>query len=146
MNVNFKKLVLIGVLLICGVLAGCNTTQVSEEDVVAVRKVLAERAAAIEARDINRYQALFLSDYFDGKYKLEDVVSDMQSVFEKHKTVKLVMQKSPVNVTMNSARVIQRVVYEVDGVDKPIHGHETLLLRRIDGVWKISGGVELGLL
>ena len=127
-------------------LVACTTTGVDEEDVVAVRKVLAERADAIAAKDINRYRALFLPDYFDGKSSLEDVVSEMDQAFKAYDSIKLTMQKSPVDLKMNSARVIQRIVYDVAGGEKPLHGHETLLLRRVDGEWKISGGVQLGLL
>ena len=124
---------------------GCNTSAPSPEDVIDVRKTLEKRAIAIRSKDIEAYRSVFLPDYFDGKYRLEDLVAEMEGMFSKYESIEFTAQKAPVETKMNSARVVQRIVYEATGREKPIHGREILQLRRIEGAWKISGGVYTGL-
>lgn len=139
-----KFFTIIGVLVLFSLIA-CNTSAPNPEDVIEVRKVLAKRAEVIKNKDIEGYRQLFMPDYFDGKYRLEDLVADMQGAFDKHQQVSIIQQRAPVETKMHSARVVQRVIYDLKGNDKPVESREILLLRKIDGSWKISGGVYVGL-
>ena len=133
------------VLLLASGLLACNTSAPSPEDVIDVRKTLSKRSNAIKNKDIEAYRSVFIPDYFDGAYKLEGIVSEMEQMFASYESIDFTAQKAPVETKMNSARVVQRIVYEAKGRAKPIHGREILQLRRIKGEWLISGGVHTGL-
>jgi hypothetical protein len=131
-------------MLIIG-LTACNTGAPNPEDVIDVRKTLSQRAKAIKEKNIDAYREVFMPEYFDGNYRREDLVNEMAALFAKYESIEFIAQKAPVETKMNSARVVQRIVYEFKGGDKPVHGREILQLRRIDGKWYISGGVYTGL-
>lgn len=126
-------------------ISGCSH-QSRDQDTVEIRKVLETRAKAIESKDIALYQSVFMPEYFDGKTTLQDIVDDMQTSFSKFAHIRLKYQKSPIEFKMNSARVIERITYNVVGIEKPVYDHEILLMRNVDGKWYISGGVKTGLL
>lgn len=126
-------------------LSGCNTSAPNPEDVIDIRKLLAKRAEAIRDKDMETYRQLFMPEYFDGKYRLEDLLMDMGEAFKKYPSVTITQQRAPVETKMNSARVVQRVVYDLEGREKPVEGREILLLRHYEGKWRISGGVMVGL-
>lgn len=132
-------------LLIVSLFSGCNTSAPNPDDVIDVRKTLSKRSQAIKDKDIEAYRSVFIPDYFDGKYRLEDLVSEMAAMFAKHESIEFTAQKAPVETKMNSARVVQRIIYDATGMEKPLHGREILQLRRINGEWLISGGVYTGL-
>jgi len=140
----FKPVVLFCLIVFTSI--ACNTSAPNPEDVVAVRKVLAQRAEAIRSKDMESYKAVFMPDYFDGKYKYQDIIDEMTQAFATYESIDFTAQRAPVEVKMNSARVVQRIEYELKGREKPAREREILLLRRIEGEWKISGGVVLGLL
>ena len=131
--------------LAMALLAACSSQVNTEQDVIEIRKVMEQRARAIVSKDIELYQSLFVVDYYDGHYRLPELIDDMRDNFQKYSKITLTFQRAPVELKMNSARVIQRLVYHAEGLDKPIHNHEKLLLRRIEGKWYISGGVQIGL-
>ncbi|MDH5547104.1 MAG: nuclear transport factor 2 family protein [Gammaproteobacteria bacterium] len=123
----------------------CNTGTPDPQDVADIRAVLAKRAEAIQAKDINAYRSVLHEEYFDGKYHLEDLISDMSRAFDHYASLEFRAQRAPVETKMNSARVVQSFVYQLEGREKPIEGREILLLRHFEDGWKISGGVYVGL-
>lgn len=127
-------------------LSACNTGETSQEDIIAVRKVIEQRAIAIRDKNLDLMRSLFVADYFDGKYRVDDVINELSEAFARYPSIELTQQKSPVDVKMNTARVVQRIVYDGEGFAKPLHGHEILFLRRINNEWKISNGVAVGVL
>ena len=144
-RVLISTVVMFAVLFVAAGLSGCNTSAPNPEDVIDVRKTLSKRSQAIRDKDIEAYRSVFIPDYFDGKYKRDDIVSEMAAMFTKYEHIEFTAQKAPVETKMNSARVVQRIVYEAKGMDKPIHGREVLQLRHVNGEWLISGGVYTGL-
>lgn len=125
---------------------GCSPQDVvSEEDVIAVRKVMEDRAKAIAAKDIELYKSLILDGYSEQSVTKAQIVGDMALKFQNYPGLKLTYQRSPVEVKMNTARVVGRVTYDVVGLEKPVQEQEILVLRRIDGKWFISGGININL-
>ncbi len=132
-------------MLLAAMAAGCDRSPASrEDDIIAVRKVMEQRAQAIANKDIEAYANLIHPEYNDGRNTRDMVIADMQQAFNTYSSIELTYQKAPVELQMNTARVIQRLIYRVDG-DKRIHDHEVLILRKTDGRWMISGGVTTGL-
>jgi len=115
-----------------------------EEDVVAVRKLMQARAEAIANKDIDAYARLIHPEYNDGRNTREMVIEDMRHAFATYDSIAFSYQKAPVELKMNTARVVQRIMYRVNG-DKTLHDHEVLILRKSDGRWMISGGITTGL-
>lgn len=142
---HIKAHTLLGIFLLVLTIGGCNTSAPNPEDVIDVRKLLTKRAIAIKEKDIDAYRSVFMPDYFDGAYKLDDIVNEMAALFEKYEHIEFTAQKAPVETKMNSARVVQRIVYDIKGKEKTIQGREILQLRRFKGEWLISGGVFTGL-
>lgn len=136
----------LAVMVLAALLAACNTGETSQEDIIAVRKVIEQRAIAIREKNLDKLRSLFVDDYFDGKYRVDDIVNELSAAYSQYPSIELTQQKSPVEVKMNTARVVQRIVYDGQGFAKPLHGQEILYLRRINNEWKISNGVAVGVL
>ncbi len=125
---------------------GCSPQNVvSEEDEAAVRKVMADRAKAIAAKDIEGYKALISDTYNEQSVTKAQIVEDMAQKFQRYPGMKMTYQRSPIEVNMNTARVVGHVVFEVMGLEKPVQAQEILILRHIDDKWLISGGINIGL-
>lgn len=138
-----KRALFTAFMLILMVVSGCSPqSEVTEEDVVGVRKVMEDRAKAIAAKNITAYAAVFFDEYNERSVTKAQLVDDMAQKFEKHATIKLTYQRSPVEVKFNTARVVSRISYEVAGFEKPIYDQETLTFRRINDRWVIAGGVN----
>jgi len=147
MRFRFVRVVYIAVMLLSVIVAACSSNNDSrDQDLVDIRKVLEQRNNAIENKDLSLYKSLIFPEYFDGGASLEQILSEMEYAFKQHETIAFTYQKSPVEFQMNTARVVQRIIYRVAGEEKGRHGHERLILRKLDGKWIISGGIQTGLL
>jgi len=147
MNRLVMRLIISAVLVLTLGLAGCGRQEQSrEQDLVEVRKVLEIRDKAIETADMALYRSVIYPEYFDGGATLEQILSEMEDAFAMGKKIEFTYQKSPVEFKMNTARVVQRIIYRIEGREKASHGHERLILRKIEGKWIISGGIQTGLL
>lgn len=145
MKKRFQVIALILISLF--VLNACDDPQQSNlEASVEVRKVMAQRKQAIESGDLDLYKSLILPEYNDGKSNHQEQVAYMKSLFERYKNIAFTYQKSKVDITMNSARMVGKISYKPEGSEKAAWDHETTLFRRVDGKWYISGGVNLGIL
>ncbi len=127
-----------------GLLSGCGDDESKREAIANVKKVMAMRKQAIETKDIELYKSLFLTDYDDGKSKYRQQMEYMQSVFDRFEKVEFTYQKSMVDLTMNTARMVGKISYKPSGA-KIAHDQEIAIFRRIDGKWYFSGGVKIGL-
>ncbi len=124
--------------------SGCSTYAPSEEDVADVRKVLELRKQAIETENIEAYGKLIIDDYFDGRLNKEQLIAEMQSIFDQYDEIKLTQQRAPVEIKKNTARVIQQVVYTAKGLEKPfIQLREKILVRNYKGQWLMSYGIDM---
>lgn len=129
------------------ILGGCeNTEESNREAVVNVKKVMAARKQAIENKDMELYRSLILPDYNDGKSQFKEQIEYMQSLFDRYEKIEFTYQKSPVDIKMNSARMIGKISYKPKGAEKAEWAHEITLFRRVEGKWYISGGIALGIL
>ncbi|MDH5377534.1 MAG: nuclear transport factor 2 family protein [Gammaproteobacteria bacterium] len=128
-------------------LSACEQPRDPKQDTVEIRKVLANRAKAIATKDLELYRSLFMPEYTDGQTTLNLIITDMKEAFERHPgSIKFTAQRAPVEFNLNTARVIQRISYEVEGMEKPIETREIVLLRLVGEQWLISGGVQIGLI
>lgn len=142
-----KTLQIIGLIALSLVLlTGCeNTEESNREATVAVKKIMSLRKQAIESKNLELYKSLILPEYNDGKSDYKDQVEFMKSAFERFDKIEFTYQKSPVDITMNSARMVGKVSYKPTGAQALVWDHESTLFRRVDGRWYISGGIIIGL-
>ena len=129
--------------LTCAVLLSCGSTVSQREDIVAVKKVMAQRKQAIESHDLALYQQLLLPAYADHNTDYQTQVENIKSLFTRYHKIDLTYQLSPVEISGQSARVAGTISYKLNELDKPIYIHETTLFRKLNGKWYISGGVSL---
>jgi len=115
------------------------------EEIQAVKAVMEKRAVAIRNKDIEMYKDVFLKDYDDGRGNYQMIVAEMAENFRLYDTIEFTYQRSPVDLTMNSARMVGNVSYKTNRMQKPVFDHEITLFRRVDGQWYISGGMAIGL-
>ena len=115
------------------------------EEVQAVKAVMEKRAVAIKNKDIEMYKDVFLKDYDDGHSNYQMIVAEMAENFKQYETIEFTYQRSPVDLKMNSARMVGKVSYKTNRMEKPVYNHERTLFRRVDGKWYISGGMATGL-
>lgn len=115
------------------------------DDVAAVRALMEQRAQAIANKDIEAFRQLIHDEYNDGRNSKDDIVMYMEEVFAKYDKISLDYQKAPVELKMNTARVVQRLVYDINDGENKVHDHEHLILRKSNGVWQMFGGIKIGL-
>jgi|GEM_PF-3177573 len=138
-----KRALFTAFLMILIAVSACSPqSEVTEEDVIGVRKVMEDRAKAIAAKNITAYAAVFFDGYNERSVTKVQLVDDMAQKFEKYATLKLTYQRSPVEVKFNTARVVSRISYDVAGFEKPVYDQEILTFRRINDRWVIAGGVN----
>jgi len=146
----FRSLNIFGAVLALGLvlLMGCSKGDAPRpDDVAAVRAIMEQRAQAIANKDIGAFERLLHDEYNDGRNTKSAIVEDMTEVFNRYQSLHLNYQKAPVELKMNTARVVQRLEYQVNDGERTVHDHEHLMLRKTpDGAWKISGGIKVGLL
>jgi len=116
-----------------------------KEEFIAVKKVMVERMEAINNHDIEAYRKLFIPDYKDGGNDINMLVADMQAHFENYPDLTFSYIKNPMNYKMNTARMTQRISYNSSKLKKPIYHHESTIFRKVNGQWRISGGIAVGL-
>ncbi|MDH5229199.1 MAG: hypothetical protein OEZ58_11595 [Gammaproteobacteria bacterium] len=140
-----KRIGFIVFLLLTLGLAACSGPQDTREaDIIAVKKVMEKRAKALQSQDLQLFSALIYDAYDDGRSTKASIVAETEAAFKRYKHIKLNYQRSPVEFNMNTARLIQRISYQLD--EQPlIHEREILILRKINGEWLISAGVIAGL-
>ncbi|MDH5300004.1 MAG: nuclear transport factor 2 family protein [Gammaproteobacteria bacterium] len=104
------------------------------------------RAQAMASKDIAAFEQLLHEEYNDGPNTKADILEYMREVFARYDQIAMKYQKAPVELKMNTARVVQRLEFKVNQETQIIHDHELLMLRKSNGVWQISGGIKLGVL
>jgi hypothetical protein len=144
MKINIFKFWFLAALVVVAGLAGCEREPPRDQDVIEIRKLMEQRKQAIENQDIELYSSLIYDGYTDVRSNKKDLVADMESAFKRYKSISFTYQRSPIEFKMNTARVIQRIIYHVDDTNESYHDHEITLLRQVDGKWYISGGVRSG--
>ncbi len=132
-------------LLIVLILYGCDRTKDVAQDVEMIRSIIEQRAMAIENKDIGLYRSLFLPEYNDIGATKDQVVAAMEQNFKQYQHMTFEYRGSPVEITMNTARIVHQITYHVEGLDKPVYDRETLYFRRVDGQWYMSAGVKVNL-
>jgi len=133
------------VLMIALSLYGCDRTKDISQDVEIIRSIIKQRAVAIANKDIVFYRSLFLPEYKDIGVTQDQVVAAMEKNFKQYQHMTFEHQGSPVEITMNTARIVHQITYRVEGLDKPIYDREILYFRRVDDQWYMSAGVKVNL-
>ncbi len=124
-------------------LTGCESAKPTKADRDEVRAVMEMRQKAIQTKDIDLYKQAFLPTYSDGGVSFDTLIEVMQTNFDNNAAIEFTFRRSMVDMTMNSARMVGDITYNVKGWEKPIYDQERTIFRRVDGVWKISGGVKV---
>lgn len=127
-------------------LGGCESKKSTKAERDEVRAVMEMRQQAIRTKDIELYKQVFLPDYDNLGVTFDTLIEVMQANFDNNKTIEFTFRRSMVDMAMNSARMVGDISYKIDGMDKPIISQERTIFRRVDGKWKISGGVKVNLL
>lgn len=140
-NTSFLLLIIAAVFL-----GACDRKQgPTKEEVAAIKGVMEQRAVAIKNKDLELYKTLFLSDYNDGKANYELIIEEMAANFEQYESIEFTYQRSPVDLQMNSARMVGIISYKTNTMEKPVSTQEITLFRRVNDKWYISGGASVGL-
>jgi len=135
---------LIAMIFLMFFLNACNKSNVvSPETIAQVKAVMEKRAQAIKNKDMELFKQVFLPDYNDGKNTYQDIVEGMAENFRNYESIAFTYQRSPVDLSMNSARMVGTVSYQGNSMDKAVFDHEITQFRRVDGQWYISGGVNV---
>ncbi len=137
----YKVLVLIIVLS----LSGCDRSKDISQDVAMIRSIIDQRAVAIASNDIMLYRNLFLPEYNDIGVTRDQLVAVMERNFKQYQPMTFEHGGGPIEIIMNTARIVHQVTYRGEGLDKPMHDREILYFRRVDGQWYMSAGVKVDL-
>jgi len=144
--VQTNKVFLIFMALICGImLTACNTQKDYTQDIAKIYKVLERRAQAVTQQDLKLYDSIIFTEYTSSGIHRDLVLDDLKLTFEKFPDIQLEMPRIRPDVKRQSARIMQSAYYRVSINSPVIEIKETLMFRRIDGVWYISGGITMGL-
>ncbi len=128
------------------ILSACQREQQSVAEAIdSVNHVLEKRKIAIETKDIALYKTLISPEYNDAGILFSDIVDEANHAFLNHATIGFSYQKVRPSITMNSARLVSIVEYRLSGKAQPVRIQEILYLRRINGIWLITGGIQRGL-
>jgi len=124
----------------------CDTNQDRSEDIALIYQLLDKRKLAVAQKDIKLYQSVFLPDYDEYGISNEDIGFEMQQLFSRHESIVLSYPHTRPVIKMNSARIIHTVVYTFSEKLPKLSFQETLLLRKSNDIWYISGGIKPGML
>jgi len=133
------------VLMIALSLYGCDRTKDISQDVAMIRSIIEQRAVAIANNDITLYRNLFLPEYNDIGVGRDQVVATMERNFKQYPHMTFEHGGSPIEITMNTARIVHQITYRSEGWEKPVYDREILYFRRVDGKWYMSAGVKVDL-
>ena len=126
-------------------LYGCDRTKDISQDVEIIRSIIEQRAVAIANNDITLYRNLFLPEYNDIGVTRDQLVAVMERNFKQYPQLTFEHGGSPIEITMNTARIVHQITYRGEGLDKPVYDRELLYFRRVDGQWYMSAGVKVDL-
>jgi hypothetical protein len=128
------------------ILVACSSQPDRSTDIAAIYQLLSLRETAIERKDIEAYKKLLFKDYSENGQGVAELVDDMRRTFANHETIDVGQPRTRPSITMNTARVIHSITFRMTGDDRSVTIYETLLLRKVEGQWAISGGIRTGLL
>jgi len=125
------------VLLVVLLLSAC-----SDMDKFSISSLLDERDQSISAQNIEAYGSLMQDTYRVGAGG--KLLRDMEAVFASFDEVQMVSRNREIRILNdNQAMCEQTYVLKMlaDGDWREVVQREQLLLRKVDGSWKISGGL-----
>jgi len=123
----------------------CDTNKDRSEDIAMIYELMDKRKSAVAQQDIELYKSVFLPDYSEYGISNEDIEMEMQQLFSKHESIVLSYPRTRPNIKMNSARIIHTVLYTFSEKLPTLSFQETLLLRKSNDIWYISGGIKPGM-
>ena len=123
-------------------ISGCDSPRPTKADRDEVRVAMELRQKAIQTKDIEMYKQVILPGYSDGGVSFDGLIEVMKANFAQNDAIEFTFQRSMVDISMNSARMVGDISYQATGMEKPIIIQERTDFRRINGKWFISGGVK----
>jgi len=125
------------------IFSGCERAKPTKADRDEVRAVMEMRQKAIQNKDIDLYKQVIIPDYNDAGVNFKTLVEVMQANFDNNASIEFRFKRSMVDMSMNSARMVGQISYIVSGAEEPVYDQEITIFRRVNGQWKISGGIKV---
>jgi len=131
--------------LVLLLMTGCDTRKDYSADIEAIYQVLEVREQAVADKNLELYDGIIFSEYSDRGVKRTLVLEDIKLTFEQYPDLGLQMPRIRPDVKRNSARIMQSSFYRSEASKPEVQIQETLMFRKMEGRWYISGGIALGL-